>query len=105
MSGLDANHLETWTRYNYNNVWFFGGKSANITNGYTETNFVEIRIPYDQNANLDITKFAMGDIIVKGTLDININKQTDLANYEIYNITSIKNNNFGSNQHIHLGGR
>ena len=97
--------LETWTRYNYSNVWFFGGKGAGLNKGYDNANDVEVRIPYDQNANLDITKFAIGDIIVQGALEINIERQQDLASYQIYNITSINNNNFGNNQHIHLGGK
>ena len=101
--GLDVStHLEKWTRYNYDKVWYFGGKGASINKGYDNANDVEIRIPY---GNLDITKFALGDIIVKGTLDFNINTQKDLKNYEIYNITSIKNNTFGNNPHIHIGGK
>lgn len=101
--GLDVStHLEKWTRYNYNKVWYFGGKGASINKGYDNANDVEIRIPY---GNLDITKFALGDIIVKGTLDFDINTQKDLKNYDIYNITSIKNNTFGNNPHIHIGGK
>lgn len=103
--GLDvATHLEKWTRYNYDKVWYFGGKGASINKGYDNANDVEIRIPYKQNT-LNITNFAIGDIIVKGTLDFDINKQKDLINYDIYNITSIKNNNFGNNPHIHIGGK
>ena len=97
-------HLEEWTRYNYLKVWFFGGKGASINKGYDNANDVEIRIPYDQNASLDITKFAIGDIIVQGTLETNIETQDDLSSYQIYNITSIKNNTFGT-PHIHLGGK
>ena len=101
--GLDVStHLEKWTRYNYDKVWYFGGKGASINKGYDNANDVEIRIPY---GNLDITKFALGDIIVKGTLDFDINTQKDLKNYDIYNITSIKNNTFGNNPHIHIGGK
>lgn len=101
--GLDlATKLEKWTRYNYDKVWYFGGRGASINKGYDNANDVEIRIPY---GNLDITKFALGDIIVKGTLDFDINTQNDLKNYEIYNITSIKNNTFGNNPHIHIGGK
>lgn len=104
--GLDvATHLEKWTRYNYDNVWFFGGKGASINKGYDNANDLEIRLPYDSNANLNISNFAMGDIIVQGELSTNINTQDDLINYDIYNITSIKNNNFGNNKHIHIGGR
>lgn len=103
--GLDENHLEKWTRYNYENVWFFGGKGASINKGYDNANDVEIRIPYDANDDLDATNFAIGDIIVQGTLDTNITTQEDLSGHLIYNITSIKNNNFGNNPHIHLGGK
>ena len=106
MSGLDiTTHFEKWTRYNYDNVWFFGGKGAGINKGYDNANDVEVRIPYDQNDGLDINDFAIGDIIVQGALDNDIETQEDLNGYLIYNITSIKNNNFGNNQHIHIGGK
>ena len=104
--GLDiTTHLEKWTRHNYNKVWFFGGKGAGINKGYNDANDVEVRIPYDQNSGLNINDFAVGDIIVQGTLDIDIETQEDLNSYLTYNITSINNNNFGHNQHIHLGGK
>ena len=106
LDGLDiSTHFEKWSRHNYDKAWYFGGKGASINKGYDNANDVEIRLPYSKNANLDISNFAMGDIIVQGTLDINIETQDDLSNYEIYNITSINNNNFGNNQHIHLGGK
>lgn len=104
--GLDvATHFEKWVRYNYDNVWFFGGKGAGINKGYDDANDVQIRIPYGQNANLEIGNFSIGDIVIQGTLDIDITTQQDLENYLIYNITSINNNNFGNNPHIHLGGK
>ena len=104
--GLDTTtHLEKWTRYNYDKVWFFGGKGAGIYKGYENANNVEIRIPYDKNENLDVTKFSVGDIIIKGELTFDIETQQDLVNYEIYNVTSINNNDFGNNQHIHIGGK
>ena len=97
--------IDEWTRYNYPKVWYFGGKGAGINKGYDNANDVEIRIPYDENEGLDINNFQIGDIIVAGTLDIDITKQQDLLNYETYNITSITNNTFGLNPHIHLGGK
>lgn len=104
--GLDiATHFEKWTRYNYDNVWFFGGKGAGINKGYEDANDVQIRIPYSKNDGLNIGNFSIGDIVVQGTLETDITTQQDLSNYEIYNITSINNNNFGNNQHIHLGGK
>ena len=105
-NGLDlTTHFEKWDRYNYDKVWFFGGKGAGINKGYDNANDVQIRIPYSKNNGLNINNFAIGDIIVQGTLDQDINTQQDLSNYIVYNITSINNNNFGINQHIHLGGK
>ena len=101
--GLDTNHLEKWTRYNYSNVWFFGGKGASVNKGYDNANDVDIRIPY--SSSISIGNFSIGDIVVQGTLNFNITKQQDLSSYLIYNITSINDNNFGNNPHIHLGGK
>ena len=98
-----VNHEDKWTRYNYDSVWYFGGKGASINKGYDNANDVEIRIPYYNG--LDITKFAIGDIIVKGALETEITRQQDLKSYQLYNITSIKDNNFGNNPHIHIGGK
>ena len=97
--------LEKWTRFNYSNVWFFGGKGAGINKGYDDANDVQIRIPYDMNSNVDVGNFSIGDIVIEGTLNIDIETQKDLNNYLVYNITSINNNNFGNNPHIHLGGK
>lgn len=104
-SGLDlVTRLEKWNRYNYDKVWFFGGKGAGINSGFENANDVQIRIPYDDN-EVSIENFSIGDILVKGELDFDIDTQQDLEGYEIYNITSINNNDFGINQHIHLGGK
>ena len=104
--GLDvATRLETWKRFNYENVWFFGGKGAGINKGYDNANDVQIRIPYAQNDGLDVGNFSIGDIVVQGNLTTDISTQEDLKGYLIYNITSINNNNFGSEEHIHLGGK
>lgn len=105
MSGLDVStNFEKYTRYNYDNVWFFGGKGSGINKGYENANDVQVRIPYDKN-NVSIDNFSIGDIIVKGKLLTDITTQQDLEGYEVYNITSINNNNFGNNQHIHIGGK
>lgn len=98
----ESTRLETWTRYNYDNVWFFGGKGAGINRGYDNANDVQIRIPYSQN--VDINNFAIGDIIVQGELTDDIESQEELNDYLVYNITSINNNTFGNSPHIHLGG-
>ena len=100
----EATRLEKWIRYNYENVWWFGGKGSSINKGYENANDVNVRISYDKN-DIDISNLAIGDIIVKGTIETDITTQQDLKNYEIYNITSINDNNFGINRHIHLGGK
>ena len=100
----ETTRLEKWIRYNYDNVWWFGGKGSSINKGYENANDVDVRIPYDKN-NIDISNLAIGDIMIKGTLDTDITTQQDLNSYEVYNITSINDNNFGINPHIHLGGK
>lgn len=103
--GLDElTRLTKWTKYNYNDVWWFGGKGAGINKGYDNANNVDVRIPYDTN-EIDISNIAIGDILVKGTLETEITTQQDLSNYTVYNVTSINDNNFGNNPHIHLGGK
>ena len=100
----EETRLETWVRYNYPKVWFFGGKGAGINKGYVDANDVEIRIPFDLNS-VDIRNFSIGDIVVQGTLNIDIQTQQDLSNYQTYNIRSINNNDFERNKHIHIGGK
>ena len=103
---IDADiRLEKWVRYNYDNVWWFGGKGSGINKGYENANDCNIRIWYEKNDNLNIANFSIGDIVIKGTLDTDITTQQDLNSYEVYNITSINDNNFGINPHIHLGGK
>lgn len=101
----ETTRLEKWIRYNYDNVWFFGGKGSSINKGYENANDCNVRIWYEKNNNLNIANFSIGDIIVKGTLETDITTQQNLNNYEVYNITSINDNNFGINRHIHLGGK
>lgn len=96
--------LEEWTRFNYDKVWLFGGKGAGIDKGYDNANDIQVRIPYDKNS-VDIKNFSIGDIIVGEELELDIITQDDLLDYDIYNITSIKDNNFGNSPHIHLGGK
>jgi hypothetical protein len=106
MSGLDVvTHYEKWVRYNYDNAWFFGGRGAGLNKGYADANDVDVRIPYDKNSELDINNFSIGDMIVQGELTDDIETQEDLKGNIVYYIKSINNNNFGINQHIHLGGK
>lgn len=95
--------IEQWERINYKNIWWFGGKGGYRSKGFEDANDVEIRIPLTKQ--IDISKFAIGDLLVKGTLEEDIKTQNDLKNKEVYNIMSISVNDFGNNQHIHLGGK
>ena len=102
----EVKRIETWIRHNYDNVMWQGGKGARFNKGLEEGNDVKIRIPYSQN-QVDINNFKLGDIVVKGTITQDIAKQSDLSDYDTYNITSITNNDFGQLdiQHIHLGAK
>ena len=97
--------LEKWKRYNYDKVWLFANEGANANQGYNNSDRVSVRIWYKLNENLDIKNISKGDIIVEGHLTQDIETQQDLSNYEIYNVTSITNNTYGNNRHIHLGGQ
>lgn len=97
-----SKRAEKWVRTNYDNVWFFGGKGASINKGYDNANDVNVRIPLD---GININNFAIGDIIVQGKIEDEIETQQDLSKYNIYNITSININSFGNNPHIHIGGK
>ena len=104
--GIDTEtRLENWTRFNYNQVWFFDSKSANVNKGYENNDNVEIRIPFGKNSGLNISNFSIGDIVVEGTLSSDIETDTDLIGNNYYYITSLKNNNFGKSPHIHIGGK
>lgn len=96
--------LEEWERYNYDNIWWFGSHGAGINKGYENANDVDVRISY-KNHNVDISKINIGDILVNGKLEINIDTKDDLKDYDVYEITLINNNNFGASPHLHLGGK
>ena len=99
---LDKNKLEKWVTYNFDNVWKFGGKGASLVKGYENANDVDVRIPLEM-VN-DTTIFHIGDIIAVGHLS-DIQWQKDLEGSEFYNITTINVNDFGTQPHIHLGGK
>lgn len=103
--GQDAvTRLEKYVRYTYEECWYHDSQVAQINQGIDNANKIRIRIPYKQNDNLDINNFAKGDIIVKGALDFDIDTQQDLEGYEVYNITSYNDDNYGIRPHIYIGG-
>ena len=97
------NHEDTWEKHFYENIWWFGGKGASLNKGYENANDVQIRIPYDLNPDLDYNNFGIGDILVQGEYK-DITNEEDIQG-EYYNITSLTNNTFGNNKHIHIGGK
>ena len=101
---VSDNHDYKWVRYNYDNIWWFGGKGSSLNKGYENANDVQIRIPYDLNPKLDYNNFGIGDILVKGTIKTDITSESDIES-EYYNITSLNNNIFGNNKHIHISGK
>ena len=101
---IEEQHDYKWVRYNYKEIWWFGGKGASLNKGYENANDVQIRIPYDLNPSLDYNNFGIGDILVQGTLESDITSEEDIQS-EYYNITSLNNNVFGNNKHIHISGK
>lgn len=87
-----------WQKHNYKNIWWFSKKDADINTTYSKDNDVNIRLWN----NTEINEFSIGDIIVKGNLDIDINDQHDLSDYLVYNIIQLKNNNYSFRKHIHI---
>ena len=98
------NHNNIWKRFVYYNTWFFGGKGSSTNKGYQTDNDCQIRIPYRANIGLNIKNFAIGDIIVPSEVKEDITSENDIKG-TYYNITTIVNNIFGNNHHIHLSGK
>lgn len=99
-SNITVYHKENneWKRYNYNNIWWFSKKDADINTTYSKENDVNIRLWN----NTEINKFSIGDIIVKDSLNFDITNQTDLYGYLPYNIIYLKNNDYSFRKHIHI---
>ena len=94
--------IEVWSKSYYEDCWWFEEKGTTIRDGYEINNKVEIRIPYTTNKNINIANFKIGDIICNGDGPKTIQSQSDVSS--AYNITSITNNTFGNNPHIHIRG-
>ena len=100
---VEIDHDYKWVKYFYKNIWWFGGKGSSTNKGYENANDVQIRIPYDLNPNLDYNNFGIGDILVQGEHG-DITSEEDSTS-EYFNITSLNNNTFGNNKHIHVSGK
>ena len=100
--GLDNKKLDIWNKTIFTSAWVFGGKGSSINKGYENANDVDVRIPMAFVKDKSI--FKVGDIIAIGKQS-DITKQSDLNGIEFYNVTSVNINDFGSQPHIHLGGK
>lgn len=100
---IEIDHDYKWASHFYKNIWWFGGKGSSTNKGYDNANDVQIRIPYDLNPNLDYNNFGIGDILVQGEHK-DITSEQEIQG-EYYNITSLNNNIFGNNKHIHVSGK
>ena len=90
--------LEEYTRHVYENAWVFLNTQVNNN---ADTNKLNVRLAYSLNS-INLDDISIGDILVIGSSQENISTQDDLE--QSYNIVSIKNNNFGSEQHLHIIG-
>lgn len=101
-----TSRLDKWERYIIENVMWQGGKGASINKGYEKANDISIFIPYNINDNLADIPISIGDIVVKGIVENDITKQSDL-NIDNYNITTLINNDYGSPnmKHIQIGAK
>ena len=95
----------TWTRFNYDKSWVYRYEGAQVDKGYADSDKINVRLSYDMINDLSRDNFDIGDIIVPQELKIDITRQQELSDYEIYNITRINDNFYGINKHIHLSGQ
>lgn len=102
----EKTRLDKWIKYSIENVMWQGGEGASINKGYDKANDITVFIPYNKNKKLENVPFSIGDIIVKGNIEDNITKQSDLK-VNNYNITTAINNNDYSNnmKHWYIGAK
>lgn len=93
-----------WVKQGPFKVWLYGGKGASYNKGLENSNDIKIRLWKDIN-DLSKLKINVGDILVKGNVNKEISMQSDLKDYETYNIVSIIDNDFRLNRHFHIEGK
>lgn len=58
--GIDPQtRLETWTKYYYNDCWWFEVDGSATHDGYQYSNRVEVRIPYQTNEDAQISNISI----------------------------------------------
>lgn len=95
-----------WERHLISYVNWQEERIATTSEGYDNANSLLVFVPKLQN-NLNNIKFDIGDIVVKGIVYRNIEKQEDLKGHVFYNLTSVIDNDQGTSQiqHIELVGK
>lgn len=90
--------VDEWTRINHDKVFWTGGKGASLNKGLSEANDVTVRVPCPAS-------FKVGDLVVKGRLEQDITKQSDLDNS--YTVNTVIENNYSKTgiDHIHIGAK
>lgn len=99
--------IHKWKREYVRFAMWQGGFGASIKKGYDKANNVTVYIPCDKNDLTDV-EIKTGDIIVKGEIDILIEKESDLKAYtDVFNIQTVIPQEFGSTdmQHIEIGAK
>lgn len=119
-----ATRMDKWYRTVIDNVFWDDTKAYNRNqSGLESADEVDIFIPFDYNSDKKYVEpikyqkldnvdnyftLQTGDRIVKGSIDLDIDKSTDLdREVEAFTITSVDTKDFGSNhmQHWQLGGK
>lgn len=89
----------SYDKYIVKNAWYFNYNGSNFNKGISSTDDIQIRIPY---GIISIKNIDIGDLVIIGEgKDIKLTKELN----KYYTISSINNNNFGSNPHIHIGAK
>ena len=113
--------LEKWQRHVINEVFWESSKGSSFAKGINQNDNVTVYIPLNMNYMTYYVNpisfrdnptgnwtIQTGDIIVKGTVTDSITKQSELEKKyaEVYNVTKLTPNLFGSSNmhHFQVGG-
>lgn len=90
-----ASRLDRWTRKVIRNVNWHAKRKVSIgKNGLNAANTFVVQIPVQSVP--DGFEASVGDVIVKGILELDITQVKELSPYERYTITAVSDNRYGS---------
>lgn len=95
--------LEKYETLYIPHCWYFIKQGSVIEDGIVKTDSVDVRIPLEYLNKNQIEKIAIGDLIKIGKPEKSILTKSEIKG-NTFNISSITNNNFGKNAHLHLEG-